>query len=530
MKLSENQLKNWYSFYYDQNIIHLTYKEFLLKINDNLLNLKNPRITFDGIEFLNNNIYELNSFNIYYLIILIDIYLSENINKRKKQIFLGKDNNIDLEKIILLKKFFNKNNIKVFEYNISYVNDFIVLNTLSDMDLDLAIYLYKNEINNKYYLKIYNKDGLLSKEKINELINKSHNFDKEIKLSENKDSIQLNIDKFLNYYINKNNNHITKSEFKQDVLNIKITIEDPKSEYILLNLLRKFGYLVKRNIQKFKWETKIKKYLWIYFKWLNYNLNKYDLLIYIDKFNQLSIYLKIKNKFILIKDEELTYLYINYYYLTWKQNKVLERNKIFIPHYTSSSILNLLNNFNIPYDFLNNLKTNEVLLANQNKFFSSEIDKYLSFNNVQFVLNFCFILSSYKNNNNLLDYKFLKMKKYINKYIVKNYSTKFEYKKNNELIHLFKSQKILNKFFYIEESINIDLNTIYDHTFLKLIIKDKNQNEYITFLYYDFYLNNFNIKIETKRTKNIFFFCIQKILIFQLNKSIQKILNLTKQI
>ncbi|WP_416373509.1 MAG5620 family putative phospho-sugar mutase [Mycoplasmopsis felis] len=283
----------------------------------------------------------------YYLIILIDIYLSENINKRKKQIFLGKDNNIDLEKIILLKKFFNKNNIKVFEYNISYVNDFIVLNTLSDMDLDLAIYLYKNEINNKYYLKIYNKDGLLSKEKINELINKSHNFDKEIKLSENKDSIQLNIDKFLNYYINKNNNHITKSEFKQDVLNIKITIEDPKSEYILLNLLRKFGYLVKRNIQKFKWETKIKKYLWIYFKWLNYNLNKYDLLIYIDKFNQLSIYLKIKNKFILIKDEELTYLYINYYYLTWKQNKVLERNKIFIPHYTSSSILNLLNNFNI---------------------------------------------------------------------------------------------------------------------------------------------------------------------------------------
>ncbi|WP_416373713.1 MAG5620 family putative phospho-sugar mutase [Mycoplasmopsis felis] len=201
-----------------------------------------------------------------------------------------------------------------------------------------------------------------------------------------------------------------------------------------------------------------------------------------------------------------------------------------MPHYTSSSILNLLNNFNIPYDFLNNLKTNEVLLANQNKFFSSEIDKYLSFNNVQFVLNFCFILSSYKNNNNLLDYKFLKMKKYINKYIVKNYSTKFEYKKNNELIHLFKSQKILNKFFYIEESINIDLNTIYDHTFLKLIIKDKNQNEYITFLYYDFYLNNFNIKIETKRTKNIFFFCIQKILIFQLNKSIQKILNLTKQI
>ncbi|WP_416373862.1 MAG5620 family putative phospho-sugar mutase [Mycoplasmopsis felis] len=276
-------------------------------------------------------------------------------------------------------------------------------------------------------------------------------------------------------------------------------------------------------------KQKIKKYLWIYFKWLNYNLNKYDLLIYIDKFNQLSIYLKIKNKFILIKDEELTYLYINYYYLTWKQNQVLERNKIFIPHYTSSSILNLLNNFNIPYDFLNNLKTNEVLLANQNKFFSSEIDKYLSFNNIQFVLNFCFILSSYKNNNNLLDYKFLKMKKYMNKYIVKNYSTKFEYKKNNELIHLFKSQKILNKFFYIEESINIDLNTIYDHTFLKLIIKDKNQNEYITFLYYDFYLNNFNIKIETKRTKNIFFFCIQKILIFQLNKSIQKILNLTKQ-
>ncbi|SYV93202.1 Uncharacterised protein, partial [Mycoplasmopsis synoviae] len=81
--------------------------------------------------------------------------------------------NYNVENIYL---FNSENNV----YKLDLANDFVVYQVSKAFNLDYVIFLQKNKVNNKYYLKIYKKNFLLSTLEYEEILehfkNSNHDF------------------------------------------------------------------------------------------------------------------------------------------------------------------------------------------------------------------------------------------------------------------------------------------------------------------------------------------------------------------
>ncbi|UWV77473.1 hypothetical protein NW070_00640 [Mycoplasmopsis cynos] len=126
-----------------------------------------------------------------------------------------------------------------------------------------------------------------------------------------------------------------------------------------------------------------------FFKAFKINSYKVDIFIFINSFNELKIYVKTKNKYVLLNEEDLIFLYINNYYLTWKKIGILNKNKIYIPFYASKNIFNLFYRFSIPYEKNEDISNNNVLLSYSDNKFSNNLYNNLDYNNIPFIVRFC---------------------------------------------------------------------------------------------------------------------------------------------
>ncbi|MGZ9763073.1 MAG5620 family putative phospho-sugar mutase [Mycoplasma sp. 5912] len=490
MKFSEQKIKNWHSFYYNEGIEIISLPDFFNHIR---LANSNPeykvKATNLGIEFNCDNPFSMHCFNIYTLIAITKSLLI-NIKKRNKTLLLGHSEGIDAKIYELFKRSFSHKSIKLLEYNINVINEFIIINTTLGIDVDYYIYLYKNPFNNNYYIKIYHDLFLISVNEQKQLLNNVFEFDKQIILHNFYNLFILKIDKFLSFYKLKleNQKHLfLENQIDRNNLNIKIAINNPADNNILQSLLNSLGFNVK-EASNLRIQERSKNLFWIFFKWnlFSYQKSKTDFLITSDKKNRYNFFFNINDRYIKINNEELIYFYINYFFLQWKNENKLQQNKVIITHSVSKNIINLLNNFNIPYEFAEKSDTKNVLFANILEHFGANNNQALEFSNLQFIINICQMLLSYKNNNNLLDYKYLKMRNYFKNtiYIVKK--IKIPFFKSTNLATFFQVNQSISRNYRISKMEQLNAYNTYSYEFLNLEIQNKKQQVFNICIYYDF--------------------------------------------
>ncbi|TDV24282.1 hypothetical protein BCF59_0237 [Mycoplasmopsis mustelae] len=500
MKMTEEKLKHWHSFYTNEGICFIPFAEFLENIKKASRKSTNQaRASYNGIEFSSDDLFSQKSLNIYSLIAITKTLL-ENSKTRNKTILIGSDKSVDNKLLSNLKRSISSKRIRVLEYNTEEINEFIVLNTSLDVKIDFYLYLKKSLINNKYYLKIYQNHCMLDLQQQRDLLLQANEFDKEIILQNYENTAKLKIEKFLTFYDLKLQNKfqsLNQLQSGHKNLNIKTFLRVPQDEYFLNTILINQGFNIKK-ISNIYVELS-DNYLFGFFKKIQNLSNKSqitDIIIVGDKKSRFKIYFNIKNKLIYISNDELLYLYINFYFLTWKKQNKLQDNKLIIPHHTSQGIINLLKTFNIKYSYLEHIENKNILLANFLDNYSSNLDNFLDFSNYQFILEICLMAESYKNNNNLLDYKYLKMRKYFSDYVFATYTfrTSFDVLKNID--NLFVPMQALRWGFKIVDVNVFNHSVEYLHEFIQLKITEKRSGIYIINIFYDYANESLVLKQE----------------------------------
>ncbi|QKT05596.1 MAG5620 family putative phospho-sugar mutase [Mycoplasma sp. OR1901] len=524
--MNEKILKNWYSLYHNESIFYSTYEEFKNKFQEQetngLDNLKQPKTTIYGIEFDTDNILGLNNFNLFTVLAITDIFCT-NLRKNNRKILVGKSKYIDNKLLDSMIKIANKNSAEIFTYNTEEINEFIILNTLKGMNIKYSILLDYNPVNNKYYIKIYNSNELISLEEQNIIIESLNDFNKLLILNHNTDSTVLNIEKLFSLIDKKNIQPQLmkfKNIYKKPQFHVQTLISNKQDNYIITQMLSNVGFKVSKLQSGLSKNIINDINFYNLYKLFNTSTYKADLIIILDQNSNLNIIVRVKNSYIKLSEDELIYLYINYSFLKWKKNGEIIYKNIFLPHDVSSNILNLMNMYSISYKFENELKPKDVLLAyNKNKFSTSN-SYNLNLENFDFIFNFCLMLYDYKINNNLFAYKYKKMLDDNSNILIKNYAYKTTLDKSILIAQKIMNEAKISKKFHFEklEYINVD---VPDFCYLiKGLITSKNKINIFT-LTYDKSKQKMNFKVEIKHNNK----WITKISNYFYNKKLQRNLN-----
>ncbi|WP_027121130.1 MAG5620 family putative phospho-sugar mutase [Mycoplasma leonicaptivi] len=519
-------LKSWYYLYNTESIYVSTHNVFLenFRINNEWnkdLFLK-PKSTIYGIEFNNNNLFGFNSINAFTLLSIIDLHINATFNKSNKQVLIAtnSDDLLNLKDFVI--RFCNTKKIDVFLHNIKSVNEFLVLETLKSSQLKNCFYIYFNNANNKFYLKIFNNGKILSQEKQQEYINKLLFYEGSLILTKNNNSLILNIDKILHFTIE--NNITTKVEYferiyKKPPFSISFISLNHESEYILNSLFSSTKFKINRlrNIYFHNlWNESNLSYTFL----SKFTINNYksDLLILINEKNLFKIWIKTKRSYRLLNEDELFYLFLNYNFISWKKKNWINRYLINIPFYASEYIKKMLYTYNIYFKESQEVNDN-ILISYTNNTFSWNNSQTLNYDNFIFLIDFCFMIYSYKINNNLYELKLKKLDDLKNEFLFKEKRISISYEKAKEARNYFNTHEKFSKNTQITDINLPENNSSNTDTFIKLWIRDK-QTNCIVYMFYDFQNKNLVIKSQyiLPKKKNIFyykvrhFFLIKKII------------------
>ncbi|MBU4692684.1 hypothetical protein KQ876_00470 [Mycoplasma sp. CSL7491-lung] len=529
--MNKNLFKSWYSLYHNESIFYSTYEEFISKFQEteqsNLDILKQPKSTIYGIEFDSNWILGLNNFNLFTILSITEIFCS-NLRKNNRKILMGKNKNIDNKIFNSMISIANKNGSDIFTYNTEEINEFIILNTLRGMDIKHSILLDYNPTNNKYYIKIYNSNEMISIDDQNIIIEALNGFNKFIIPNNNYDTTVLNIEKLfkvIDKKIIEPQIKKFKKIYKKPQFHIQTLISNKQDNYIVTKMLSNSGFKVSKLQSSLSKNIINDINFYNLYKLFNTTTYKADLIIKLDQNSNLSMIVRVKNSYIKLSEDELIYLYISYSFLKWKKSGETIYKNIFLPHDVSSNILNLMNMYSISYRFENELKSNDVLLAyNKNKFSNSN-NYNLNLENFDFILNYCLMLYDYKINNNLFAYKYKKMIDDNSNILIKNYSYKMTLEKSILISDKIIDQSKISKKYKLDNLTKINVEVPDFYYLLKGEIKSKNRTNNFS-LTYDKSKQKMNFKIEVesknKKTSWISDLLYSKKLQIQLNKLIKK--------
>ncbi|ATO30916.1 hypothetical protein CO229_02200 [Mycoplasmopsis bovirhinis] len=495
----------WRSLYNNESICKIS--DFDLAMQNNQIDFNNlvskSQGTIYGLEFYGMDNFLLDHLNPFSLLAIFSIFLKEINNTKNKKILIATDFEITKSTNLkdLLVRYANKARFETFVHNYSQINEFLFYQTIELTGIPNGIFLSYDKGNDKYYVKLIKEKQQLSADEYEFYLNEFPKIKSLIMLSPSNQSTIINIDKIIKFYGDKFTlNHLSnQGDISQHkTLRISIITSNLLDKYILRKVLKNSGYkVIAHNL------TLSNKLFFSKFE-LRFNKYKTDLIIYLNQANQLKIYAWRKNRYILLREEDLVYLFINYYFLTWKNNSSLTLNSIYLPFYVSKNILNLLVNFKINYDQNSriDLDHQNVLLSFANNRFSANLNYKLFYSNYDFILKLCYIFFNYKNNNNLFGYKYKKMLESNQNIILNSKAFNFPYLEALKIDSLFNLNEKYCKSLELIKIKKYDFKTNLQHDLLELTFTYKRQLFYI-YIFYDFMQRQLVLKLETETKYNL---------------------------
>lgn len=506
-------------------------------------NLSLPKINFYSLEFNSDAENNLSNLNLFTLLGILKSFC-ELKNVKNKHIFMHFDENISpflVRKAISLINY-NVENIYLFNsennaYKLDLANDFVVYQVSKAFNLDYVIFLQKNKVNNKYYLKIYKKNFLLSTLEYEEILEHFKNSNHDFVFKENIDNNKkIDINKIIESAILPSEiNLLKKSQWTNDSLIVSMLVASNLDEKILTQALEKANY----KVIKYTWNLHKKLSKWKKYslqKFLNNSLNKSDVLVILDANHKLKLVIRTKKGFRLLSDDEIIFIYVSYFYLSLKKLNLLNQNFIYIPYNAGPIVHKILTNYKINYKYIDQANFTNVLLAYENGFYSSG----QSFNNLQsnyaFLMNFCSILNAYKDSNNLINLKYKTVKKFASLFWQTTKKTKFSEDGVETLIKNTKQFEKVGKYLKLEkiETINY-LSKNYHYLFdIYYQYKYKKTTHKIKInLTYNLISKKLEIKMTSEKNDNFWIkikeFFINKYMLMIFNFLIKKYKNNTKK-
>ncbi|MFV8468805.1 MAG5620 family putative phospho-sugar mutase [Mycoplasma sp. MV126] len=491
---NEHKLASWYNLYQNNNLIDFSFEHFVREIDNLFPNnsfYTRPNSTVYGIEFNSLDQYGFGNLNIYTLLNLADIFETTHnksglFRKKARILFATSEESIFPANLgQYLTSYLKDKKHFVYGFNVSQVNQFVFQAAINSLDIDYAFYLNFNPCNNKYYLQIYSGKGLISLDEQEELITQLYQWKKHFIFPNNHELITLNINKVIDSNIKKVLARYVNRENKLDYyasLSVYLMVEDDSASYILERFFNQV------NIKYSKLNPMLNKDLLspspiVFWRWLRTANYKADLIIILNKHNDLKLITRTKEGYVTLNDDEIAFLYINSQYLHWKQKGLLENEQIFIPMNAADFIISNLENYKIQYKFENELSNANNVLFAYGQGFSNSLEMNLNYDNLEFLFNFCFMLLNYKENNNLFTFKYKKMTEASHFTSLNTYSVKKNIAEMQVLFdYLIANPDVLGKY-KIEKlrAINYDSNK-YQYLFnLRLKTKHNKNNIYVSF-------------------------------------------------
>ncbi|MFV8499556.1 MAG5620 family putative phospho-sugar mutase [Mycoplasma sp. VS424B] len=493
---NEHKLASWYNLYQNNNLIDFSFEHFVREIDNLFPNnsfYTRPNSTVYGIEFNSLDQYGFGNLNIYTLLNLADIFDATHnksglFRKKARILFATSDESIFPANLgQYLTSYLKDKKHFVYGFNVSQINQFVFQAAINSLDIDYAFYLNFNPCNNKYYLQIYSGKGLISLDEQEELITQLYQWKKHFIFPNNHELITLNINKVIDSNIKKVLARYVNRENKLDYyasLSVYLMVEDDSASYILERFFNQV------NIKYSKLNPMLNKDLLspspiVFWRWLRTANYKADLIIILNKYNDLKLITRTKEGYVTLNDDEIAFLYINSQYLYWKQKGLLENEQIFIPMNAADFIISNLENYKIQYKFENELSNANNVLFAYGQGFSNSLEMNLNYDNLEFLFNFCFMLLNYKENNNLFTFKYKKMTEASHFTSLNTYSAKKNVAEMQVLFdYLIANPDALGKY-KIEK--------------LRAINYDSNKYQYL-----------FNLRLKTKHNKNNIYVSLKK--------------------
>ncbi|WP_235732090.1 MAG5620 family putative phospho-sugar mutase [Mycoplasmopsis canis] len=531
-------LKIWFSFYKNESIFSGSFEEFVTNVKKTFVEtvIENNKISpsIYGIKFKGDNMYNFNHLNPFTAISLLNSFLKNSGLTKNSKILIGSD--FDSVQINQIKEYFsrflNRYKIETYVHNSTIINDFLFFESIKASGIHNGIFVSYDKDSQEFYIKFYNKKNEISIEEQRKIISDFQYIKNPIILSKSSQSTVVNLDKVIQNYSDKFlKPYLSRLETlsKKPTFNVYTIISDPQAEYILSKLLAKSGFKVHRINSAYNKNAYFEKFNFKFMKSLSLNYQRADMLIIISSAHEIKIYVWTKNKYILLTEDQLIYLFINNYYLTWKKSGILEKNKLFIPFYTSKNILKLLSTFKIPFDWNKNISRNQnILLSFTDNKFSSNIDNNLNYVNYPFIIKLCFMLYNYKINNNLFDYKYKKMIESNSNILLTSNDIKISYKNSLEILNFYHIGERIYKKIKILEINKVDNVSREQHDYLTIKFSFKKKTFY-SYIFYNFKKNSIVFKNELELDNSL-----NKIKIYLINfifkRISRKIVRYSKQL
>ncbi|WBP84369.1 MAG5620 family putative phospho-sugar mutase [Mycoplasmopsis edwardii] len=509
--MNGDTLKVWYNFYKNEGIYNDSFESFLQIINNDKKIYESftskPEATIHGIKFKGDGMLGFNQLNFFTLIAISYIFVKNYEFQKNKKIVIGLNSNSphELKMKDFLIKFFNRYKFQVFVHNTSIVSEFMISETTKTWDITNGILINKDPNTNNYYLKIFYKNNEISLEEQNSFIIELLNFQNMLILSKLRETSTLNIDKIITFYSEKllreNLDKYSKLS-KKPTFNVYTLISDSEKSYIINKLLVNSGFKVHKMNSLYKNSLYFDELNFRFWRSLKFNTYKADILIVLNANNELKMYVKAKNKYVLLTEDDLAYMYINDYYLSWKRDGVLNKNKIFVPFYASKNIYKLLYRYKIPFGENSEITTNNVLMSFVDGKFSTNLNRNLDHNNIPFIIQFCFMLYNQKINNDLFYYKYKKMKESNKNVFLLSNDIKISYKNAADILtSYFVGEKIYKKY-KISEINKINKINKWSHNLLTFKIANK-KSFFNSYIYYSYDKKSLVIKSEMELSKEL---------------------------
>ncbi|UUM20074.1 MULTISPECIES: MAG5620 family putative phospho-sugar mutase [unclassified Mycoplasma] len=475
MEKELKQIQLWKELYKNENL-QLSVLNSDVK---NLVEMKGffnpPKASILGIEFLSHSLYGYNNLNYYTIVYLTKaFYELFLIEKTSANVALYFDSNIEqnIRSRVISYLTAKKCNVFVFDNQEITPNMIHTLN-FSNIDMSFLIFHHSNQAQ-KDYVSIYHNNLVLTIKEQQKLIDHFCNDVEFINFGFDDIPVYINLEKLLLLNQSKKFSIQISSFFQREQFKSVVLVENRSESKFIKTLLRdsKIKFKISSNSYLFSYYNSTTRSIFKRF-FIFDNFLSYEGIFLISRNNQLKVFIKQKNKFILLNQYQIAYLFIRNEVLNWRKQLY---KKILVPDDCPQILIELIRSFNfVPLETSSYTSDRDLIFGFINDTYLCEYNNQFRFSNISMMLLLLEIFARYKQNNNLLNLKLFKMKEHF----AKNFFITKKIKVNLEQVQLIQSNLFLpnqaiNKKYQIEHIQKINYQ-FQNEQFLLIISSSHNQ-------------------------------------------------------
>ncbi|UUD35868.1 hypothetical protein NPA08_02765 [Mycoplasmopsis citelli] len=469
MEKELKQIELWKVLYSNENLDISFLSSSIQKLKSSTNFFNKPKASMFGIEFESDLLYGYSYLNYYSIVYLIKAFYDNFLaHKNASNVIIYFDSSISNNIVSKVISYLNlkKCNVFVFDHREITPN---MIKTLNSQNIEISFLIFeKNIISQKYYLSIFMDNLALSIFSQQRLIDYFYNDLEFINFGLDDVPVYINLEKFL--MLNSSQKLPVQLHHFFDYEQFKgVILTENSSDFKFLKTLfnsSKIKFKISHNSYLFNYYNSAKRHT---FKALSLfdNFLNFEVIFLIGNNNKLKIFIKQKNKFIWLNQYQVAYLFIKNEVLKWRKQ---EKKQILVPLESPQLLIELIDSFNFEALKVISFKdTKEVIFGFNNDSYLCDYNNTFKFSNISMMLLLIEILVKYKQNNNLLNLKLLKMKEHF----AKSWVTLKTLKINPEQIELLKgnfptTDLFINKKFEITHLENLEYK-FQNHQYLFLI-------------------------------------------------------------